>query len=146
MMWGIIPGTHHKLELPVIITATTQAAVTLCCDWTHGASDDNSTGRYHHPPPPTFYKEGKEARRTLVQVPITHRWRNQPLDPPKPRLTHPVQAVSLEEICSQSNPNGKGHIRAYSSWWSPPALLLNTLVLSTQLVPTNPGIWFQVTR
>lgn len=98
------------------------------------------------PPAPPFYKGGEEARRTLVQVLITHRCWNQSLDPPKPRLTHPVQAVSLEAICSQSNPSGKCHIRASSSWRSPPALLLNMLVLSTQLDPTNLGIWFQVTR
>lgn len=75
--------------------------------------------------PPPFYKGGTEAQRTLLQVLITHRWWNQPLDPPKPRLTHPVQAVSLEARCSQSNPNGKCHIRG------PPALLLNILILST---------------
>ena len=80
---------------------------------------------------PPFYKGGTEAQRTLVQVLTTHRWWNQPLDPPKPKLTHLVQAVSLEARCSQSNPNGKCHIHAHSSWRGPPALLLNILILST---------------
>lgn len=126
-MWGIIPGTHHKLELPVVITATTQAAATLCCDWTHEVSDDNSTGRCHHHQHPHFIKGERRLEErwskfssltgvgTSLWIHQSPGWLTQ--SKPSPWKRYAAKATPVGSVISVPVPRGGALLPSFWTCW-----------------------------